>query len=75
MTESERPSGEGSELEGGGTDQTWGQGEGQHEPTIPEPDDQADTEDAPPASYADGTARQLDDPDLPLAREDEGMDR
>lgn len=24
-----------SELEGGGTEQTWGQGEGRHDPTIP----------------------------------------
>jgi len=69
MTEAERPSAEPSELEGGGTEQTWGQGEGRHEPTIP------DAEEEPTTSYADGTARTLDDPDLPLAREDEGMDR
>jgi hypothetical protein len=33
-----------SELEGGGTDQTWGQGEGSHAPTIP-PEDAGSTDD------------------------------
>jgi hypothetical protein len=36
MTERERPATDASELEGGGTEQTWGQGEGRHEPTIPD---------------------------------------
>ena len=50
-------------------EQTWGQGEGAHEPTIEpdEPDEEAVT-------YSEGTASSLDDPDA-LAREDEGMDR
>jgi hypothetical protein len=66
-----------SELEGGGTEQTWGQGEGQHEPTIAEPEepDAATDEEEPTSSYADGTPHALDDEDLPLTREDEGMDR
>jgi hypothetical protein len=72
MSELERePAAEPSELEGGGTDQTWGQGEGQHEPTIPG----TDAEDETPSTYSGGTPVDLDDPDLPLAREDEGMDR
>jgi hypothetical protein len=78
----ERPgSDQPSELEGGGTEQTWGQGQGSHEPTIPEADEHQHEhehdhdEDVPTSSYADGTPRALDDPDLPLAREDEGMDR
>jgi hypothetical protein len=78
MTAVEREPGQApSELEGGGTDQTWGQGEGQHEQTIPEPEepDAATDEEEPTSSYADGTARPLDDPDLPLTREEEGMDR
>lgn len=59
-----------SELEGGGDEQTWGQGEGRHEPTIkPE---QADDE---PTTYSEGTARELSDPGAALSREDEGMDR
>lgn len=37
MTEREHPAGEASDLEGGGTEQTWGQGEGRHAPTIPDP--------------------------------------
>jgi hypothetical protein len=61
-----------SELEGGGKDQTWGQGEGGHEATIPDEDESQ--EDAP-TSYSGGTPAGLDDPDLPLAREDEGMER
>jgi hypothetical protein len=60
-----------SELEGGGTGQNWGQGEGPHDPTIPKRHD----EEEPPSTYSGGTAAGLDDPDLPLAREDEGMDR
>jgi hypothetical protein len=85
MTDDERRAPEPSELEGGGTEQTWGQGEGRHEPTIPEPDDHDHDhhhdhdhdhdEEVPTSSYADGTPHALDDPDLPLAREDEGMDR
>jgi hypothetical protein len=51
-------------------EQTWGQGEGEHEPTIPD-DAEAGTE---PVTYTGGTAATLDDPDA-LAREDEGMDR
>jgi hypothetical protein len=75
MTGTERPTAEPSELEGGGAEQTWGQGEGRHEATIPQPDDQDESEAAPASSYADGTPHALGDPDLPLAREDEGMDR
>ncbi len=55
------------------TEQTWGQGEGEHEPTLPNDDEQA--ADSTASSYAGGTATELDDPDLPLAREDEGMER
>jgi hypothetical protein len=76
MTDLERetpePAGEASELEGSGTEQTWGQGEGTHEPTVPE--DEEDAEETP-STYSSGTATELDDPDMPLAREDEGMDR
>jgi hypothetical protein len=71
MTERERPDGEASELEGGGTEQTWGQGEGRHEPTIPDDDDYTDT----PATYSDGTPSRPTDPGAPRTREDEGMDR
>ena len=75
MTAHERepgePTPEASELEGGGTGQNWGQGEGMHEPTIPGDADEEET----PSTYSGGTAAELDDPDLPLAREDEGMDR
>jgi hypothetical protein len=71
MTEQERSASDATELEGGGTEQTWGQGEGAHEPTIP--DEDAGDEEA--ATYAAGTAADLDDPDLPLAREDEEMAR
>ena len=60
-----------SELEGGGTEQTWGQGEGQHEPTLPD----EEQDETPTPSYSGGTAAELDDPDLPLTREDEGMVR
>ena len=72
MTEAERPNAEPSDLEGGGTEQTWGQGEGTHEATVP--DDQRQDDEAAP-SYAGGTASELDDSELPLSREDEGMDR
>jgi hypothetical protein len=89
MTDLERdpttPEPEASELEGGGTGQNWGQGEGAHEPTIPDRPDQPDKPDKPdeeqqereqvPPTYSGGTAADLDDPDLPLARDDEGMDR
>ena len=52
-------------------DQTWGQGEGEHEPTIPE-DAVSSTTPIPPSS-SEGIAS---DPQAPsLAREDEGMDR
>jgi hypothetical protein len=78
MTDLERetpePTDDSSELEGGGTEQTWGQGEGAHEPTIPNEEDETEVDEAP-STYAGGTAAQLDDPDLPLTREDEGMDR
>ncbi|MGH2427780.1 MAG: hypothetical protein ACRDGV_02665 [Candidatus Limnocylindria bacterium] len=57
-----------SELEGGGTDQDWGQGEGRHEPTI-------GREKAPTPSYPEGEAQRPDDTDRPLVRDDEGMDR
>jgi hypothetical protein len=69
--EPSEPTPDASELEGGGTGQNWGQGEGAHEPTIP--DDAG--EDETPSTYSGGTAAGLDDPDLPLSREDEGMDR
>jgi hypothetical protein len=67
---------EASKIEGGGTEQTWGQGEGKHEPTIPDEGDEAaeDVEEIPP-TYTAGTPASLDDPDLPLTREDEGMER
>ena len=75
MTDLERetpePASDASELEGGGTGQNWGQGEGEHEPTIPDDADEGET--AP--TYSSGTAAELKDPDQPLAREDEGMDR
>ncbi|HJP71019.1 MAG TPA: hypothetical protein VJ975_04810 [Candidatus Limnocylindria bacterium] len=57
-----------SEREDGGPDQTWGQGEGRHEPTIPDEEQQ-------PTSYSGGEPHELDDPDLPLSRETEGMER
>lgn len=51
-------------------DQTWGQGEGTHEPTIPEDDAESSTT----PTYSEGTATDLGEPES-LAREDEGMDR
>lgn len=51
-------------------DQTWGQGEGRHDPTIP-----PDGDEKPPTIYPDGNATNLEDSDAGLAREDEGMDR
>jgi hypothetical protein len=78
MTDLERDAPESpdaSELEGGGTEQTWGQGTGQHEPTIPDEDDEGSEESNGPSTFSEGTATTLDDPDLSLAREDEGMDR
>ena len=68
-TERDTPHATPSELEGGGEEQTWGQGEGRHEPTIPDDDEQE------PTSYAGGTPHDLDDPDLPLSRETEGMEK
>ena len=54
----------------GEPEQTWGQGEGTHQPTIePEPGK------AEPRTYSEGEASEVDEPDAPLAREDEGMDR
>ena len=50
-------------------DQTYGQGEGEHDATIPEEDDEAST-----TTYTEGTATELGEPES-LAREDEGMDR
>ena len=63
MTDFERQqpeSPEPSELEGGGSGQTWGQGEGTHEPTIADEEDEQ-----PPSANTGGTAADLDDPDLP----------
>ncbi|MGH2417692.1 MAG: hypothetical protein ACRDFY_05100 [Candidatus Limnocylindria bacterium] len=51
-------------------EQTWGQGEGEHEPTIPEDDAESSTT----PTYSEGTATYLGEPGS-LAREDEGMDR
>jgi hypothetical protein len=51
-------------------DQSWGQGEGAHEPTIPDEDEESTRT---PSSYSGGTAGRPEDP--PLARDDEGMDR
>lgn len=68
-TTGNQPRAEPSELEGGGREQTWGQGEGRHEPTIPDENDDA------PTVYSEGQQASLDDRDLPLSREDEGMDR
>ena len=51
-------------------DQSWGQGEGAHEATIPEKDEEST---ATPSSYSEGTAGRPEEP--PLARDDEGMDR
>lgn len=64
MTEREQP----SELEGGGDEQTWGQGEDVHQPTIP-----AEGEDRPTA-YPEGEGAELGDPET-LTREDEAMER
>lgn len=53
------------------SEQTWGQGEGAHEPTLePEAPEREGG-----ATYTGGTATEIDDPDAPLAREDEGMER
>lgn len=56
------------ELEGGGDEQTWGQGEGRHEPTIPNDEDE-------PTTYSGGTERELTDEQMPRSTEDEGKDR
>lgn len=64
MTDFERSTpdatGEASGLEGGGTDQTWGQGEGGHEPTIPDEEDEEGTAAATPSS---GSPANLEDPE------------
>ncbi|HEX7197798.1 MAG TPA: hypothetical protein VF364_13310 [Candidatus Limnocylindria bacterium] len=60
-------------TDGGAPEQTWGQGEGAHEPTI-EPD-ASESPEPEPRTYSEGAASELEDPDAPLAREDEGMDR
>ena len=52
------------------SEQTWGQGEGAHEPTI-----EPEKSEPRPTTYSDGTATELEDPDAPLARDDEGLDR
>ena len=58
------------DTDDGEPEQTWGQGEGAHQPTIePEPAE------AEPRTYSEGEASELDEPDAPLAREDEEMDR
>ena len=71
MTDLERQSpdesSQASELEGGGTEQTWGQGEGRHDPTIPDDDSAAPT--------AGGTATGQVDAVMPLTRDDTGPDR
>ncbi len=69
---SERDTAEPTPPEGDAkSDQTWGQGEGTHEPTL---DPEAAEREAR-TTYSGGTATEIDDPDAPLAREDEGMER
>ena len=51
------------------SEQTWGQGEGTHEATIPDDEDP----EARMSSYSEGTAGRPDEPRP--ARDDEGMDR
>ncbi|MGH2402420.1 MAG: hypothetical protein ACRDE6_06880 [Candidatus Limnocylindria bacterium] len=64
------------DSDGGKPEQTWGQGEGAHQPTIePETSEGSETSELEPRTYSEGTASELDEPDAPLAREDEGMDR
>jgi hypothetical protein len=67
--------GEASELEGGASGQNWGQGQGRHEPTIPRDEEHAEKEKSAPATFAGGSATPVDDPDAPLVRDDEGMER
>lgn len=52
-------------------EQTYGQGEGRHEPSIPEDESSEPTR----STYSEGTATDPEDPDAALARDDEGMDR
>jgi hypothetical protein len=52
-------------------EQTYGQGEGRHEPAIP---DDEESSDSMRSTYSEGTATDVDDPDV-LTRDDEGMDR
>ena len=52
-----------SDLEGGGTEQTWGQGQGRHEPTVT-PDEPSDDV-GPATGQAEASA----------SDEREGMDR
>ena len=73
-TPTSRDEGDASELEGGGTGQNWGQGEGRHEPTIPR-DEERRSEEPAPATYPRGSATPGDDATPPLVRDDEGMDR
>jgi hypothetical protein len=53
----------------GQPEQTWGQGEGKHEPTIPDDDDTGEE----PRSHTGETTRR-DDPDA-SSRDDEGMNQ
>lgn len=65
-----------ADTDGDKSEQTWGQGEGAHEPTIePESSETSEPSELEPRTYTEGTASELDEPDTPLAREDEGMDR
>jgi hypothetical protein len=57
-----------SAVEGGEDAQTWGQGEGAHQPTIPDDEER-------PTTYAGGRPHELGDREMPLSRESEGMDR
>src|SRR5688500_7509151 len=59
-----------SDTDDGEPEQPRGQGEGAHEPTI-EPEPPA----AEPRTYSERVTSDVDEPDAPLAREAEGMDR
>ncbi|MDQ4034912.1 MAG: hypothetical protein M3153_03195 [Chloroflexota bacterium] len=54
----------------GEPEQTWGQGEGKHQPTI----EQAPAEEEP-RTDSEWAATELDQPDAPPTRDEEGMDR